>query len=435
MAKRLQQKFSFLALLSVLFLAASSVSLPALAELTIEITQGVNDPTPIAVVPFGNDNTQENLAKIVAADLQRSGLFRPIPKADMLSMPSQEKDIFFRDWRILGVNYILIGDLQQTSDGFTLGYALFDVISQRPVFRKQTSGSALALRDIAHQVSDEAYEAITGIRGAFSTKIVYIEDLRRGPKRYRLVHADADGARPKVLFSSSEPMLSPTWSPDLREVAYVSFETSRPAIFRQNIFTGKREQLTNFKGLNGAPSWSPDGKTLAMTLSKDGNPEIYTLDLATRKVTRVTRHFAIDTEPNWTGDGKGIIFTSNRGGSPQIYQVTLASGRVERLTFEGDYNARPRVAPDGKALVMVHRENGVYHIAWQDIASGDLRILTETSLDESPSIAPNGAMLLYATKYKNKGVLAAVSMDAGVKFRLPSKQGDVREPAWSPFKN
>lgn len=405
------------------------------AELTIEITQGVNDPTPIAVVPFGGVKVSENIAGIVSADLQRSGLFRAIPRADMLSLPTAEAQIHYRDWRILGASYVLIGGMQQTPNGYQLTYELYDVVSQRKVFRKSSGGGAAALRDIAHAASDAVYESITGIRGAFATKILYIEDLRKGPKRYRLVKADADGARPKVIFSSDQPLVSPAWSHDLTQVAYVSFETSRPAIFRQNLITGQREQLTNFQGLNGAPSWSPDDSSLALVLSKDGNPEIYTLNIATKKLTRVTRHFAIDTEPNWTADGKGIIFTSNRGGSPQIYQVGLASRRVERLTFEGDYNARSRVSPDGKSLVMVHRENGIYHIAWQDIVSGDIRILTETRLDESPSIAPNGAMLLYATKHQNKGVLAAVSMDAGVKFRLPSKQGDVREPAWSPFVN
>lgn len=411
-----------------------SLSSQLRAELTIEITQGISDPTPIAVVPFGGTGAgEEDVAAIVAADLQRSGLFRPIPKKDMLSLPTNEAQIFFRDWRILGANYIVIGSLQRTVAGYTLNYELFDVISQKKVFRKLTSGSEFSLRDIAHAASDAIYESITGIRGVFSTKILYIEDLRSGPKRYRLVKADADGARAQVIFSSSEPLMSPSWSSDGKHVAYVSFETSRPAVFRQNLLTGAREQLTNFKGLNGAPSWSPDDSSMALVLSKDGNPEIYTLDLASRKLTRITRHFSIDTEPNWTADGKGIIFTSNRGGSPQIYQVGLASGRVERLTFEGDYNSRPRVSPDGKSLVMVHRYEGVYHIAWQDIASGDMRILTETWLDESPTIAPNGAMLLYATQHNNKGVLAAVSMDAGVKFRLPSKQGDVREPAWSPF--
>ncbi len=419
---------------------ALSFSVFARAELMIEITQGMDNPTPIAIVPFaGARGLPENVSKIVSDDLLRSGFFRPVPPSDMLSLPQREQDIFYRDWRVLGTEFLVIGNIQRgrstaNPDQFVLEFALYDVFGQRRVLRQVLTGGEKELRDMAHAISDAVYEAITGIRGAFSTKILYIEDMNKpGSARYRLVVADADGARPKVIFTSSEPLLSPSWSSDMKQVAYVSFETSRPAIFRHNLVTGVREQLTDFQGLNGAPAWSPDNSKLALVLSKDGDPEIYTLEIATRKLTRITRHFAIDTEPNWTADGKGLIFTSNRGGNPQIYQIGLESGRIERLTFEGDYNARPRVSPDGKSLVMVHRYKGVFHIAWQDIASGDMRILTETWLDESPSIAPNGAMLLYATQYKGKGVLAAVSMDAGVKFKLPSKQGDVREPAWSPF--
>ena len=420
----------------ILFCITAILSFSARAELVIEITDWVQNPTPIAIVPFkaAGLSLPENLSQIIEGDLRRSGLFRPIPTKDMLSLPSKAQDIYYRDWRILGAKYIVIGEMQKLPEGYILDYQLFDVLSQKKIISKTVRGNKVALRDMAHKVSDDVYESITGIRGAFSTKILYVEDLKTpGPGRYRLVKADADGAREKIILSSKDPILSPSWSHDLKQVAYVSFETSRPAIYRQNLQTGEREQLTNFKGLNGAPAWSPDDKKIALVLSKDGNPEIYTLELATKKLTRVTRHFAIDTEPNWNEDGSGIIFTSNRGGSPQIYQVTLASGRVERLTFEGDYNARPRISPDGKSMVMVHRHNGVFHIAWQDIASGDIRVLTETRLDESPSIAPNGAMLLYATQHQGKGVLAAVSMDAGVKFRLPSKRGDVREPAWSPF--
>lgn len=414
-----------------------SLGAKAQGNLVIEITKGLDKPTPIAIVPFGGvGDTAENIPAIVGSDLLRSGLFRPLPQSDMLSFPQNEMELHYRDWRILGTEFIVIGQLQRSASGYVLEYQLFDVLGQKRMLRHTIAGASNQLRDMAHKVSDAVYEAITGIRGVFSTKILYIEDvLRPGPSRYRLFKADADGARAQTLFASSEPLMSPAWSNDLSRVAYVSFETTRPAIFIQDLTSGQRSQITNFKGLNGAPSFSPDDSKLALVLSKDGNPEIYTLELGTKRLVRVTRTApsVIDTEPNWTADGKGLIFTSNRGGSPQIYQVTLASGRVERLTFEGNYNARARVSPDGKALVMVHREDAVYHIAWQDIASGDMRILTETWLDESPSIAPNGAMLMYATQHNKKGVLAAVSMDAGVKFRLPSKQGNVREPAWSPF--
>jgi TolB protein len=307
-------------------------------------------------------------------------------------------------------------------------------VQQRRVLdRISVDGSETQLRDIAHRISDKAYETITGIRGIFSTKIIYVEAFQK-PAKYRLMLADVDGARSRQLLESKQPLLSPVWSPDGRRVAYVSFETDRPAIYVQELSSGRREQVTNYRGLNGAPAWSPDGQKLAMVLSKDGNPEIYTLNLASRELTRITNHFAIDTEPSWTDDGSGIFFTSDRGVKPQIYKVTLATGITERVTFDGEYNARGRVSPDGKSLVMVNRrDSNLYHIAAQDLKSGNLRILTETNLDESPSIAPNGAMLMYATSFGGKGILGAVSLDARTKVRLPSKLGDVREPAWSPF--
>ncbi len=417
--------------IAVLLMAFGSA---ARAELTIEITQGMDNPTVIAVAPIGwsGDPLSENISAIVEADLRRSGQFSPVNKEDMLAFPRFGDSVFYRDWRVLGSEYLVVSRLNSTVDGgYSLDFELYDVLSQRRVMQRNLLGASDNLRDLAHAISDAIYQEITGIRGAFSTKMLYVEAF--GNKKYRLMQADADGARESLLLESDQPLMSPTWSPDGKQVAYVSFETGRPAVFRQVIATAEREQLTNFRGLNGAPAWSPDGKSMAMVLSKDGNPEIYTLDLATKAFTRRTRHFAIDTEPTWTNDGEGLIFTSDRGGKPQIYQVTLASGRVERLTFEGDYNARARISPDGKTLVMVHRYNGVFHIATQDFLTGNIRVLTETRLDESPSIAPNGAMLMYATKHRGKGILAAVSLDAGVKFRLPSKQGDVREPSWSPY--
>jgi len=409
----------------------------AQAQLTnITISKGVDNPTRIAVVPFGFSGPKltEDIPDIIRNDLNFSGQFESIGVDKMISYPQSESEIRYRDWKAINAEYLVVGKITLANGRYTASYELYDVVQQKKVLSTITvDGGPEQLRDIAHRISDKVYETITGIRGIFSTKIIYVEAFSR-PAKSRLMLSDVDGARPRVLFESKQPLLSPVWSPDGTRVAYVSFETERPAIYVQNISTGKREQVTNFKGsLNGAPAWSPDGQKLAMVLSKDGNPEIYTLDLTTRVFTRVTNSFAIDTEPSWTIDGTGIFFTSDRGVKPQIYKVTLASGITERVTFDGDYNARGRVSPDGKSLVMVNKRTSLYQIAAQDLKTGNLRILTETNYDESPTIAPNGAMLMYATSVGGKGILGAVSLDARTRVRLPSKQGDVREPAWSPF--
>lgn len=423
------------AALVILSLLACSASW---AQLTIEITKGRDNPTSIAIVPFGWQGVgvaREDVAAIIEADLKRTGQFAPVSRDDMLGSPQQASEVYYRDWRALNVDYLVVGKILPTAEGLVAEYEMFDVYTQRKVLSNRVNGDVNSLRNIAHKVSDGVYEKLTGIRGAFSTRLLYISAIERGNGEftYRLLVSDVDGANESVVFESDDPLVTPTWAPDGERIAYVSFETTRAAIFMHNLKTGERTQLTNYKGLNGAPSWSPDGKQLAMVLSKDGSPDIYVMDIATRKLKRVTRHFAIDTEPAWMPDGKSIIYTSDRGGKPQIYQVTLANGYEERVTFEGDYNARARVVPDGSGIIMVHRNNGNYHIAMLDIERGSINILTETSLDESPSISPNGAMLLYATKYRGKGILAAVSLDGGVKFRLPSRFGEVREPAWSPY--
>ncbi len=420
-----------------MLLAALCFAQAAHAQLTIEITRGRDNPTSIAVVPFawsGWGAAPEDVAQIIGADLQRSGQFDPVARSDMLSLPSRESEVFYRDWRATNVEYLLIGRVVGGST-ITLEYELYDVARQQVIMRGSRASDAEALRMVAHRVSDDVYEKLTGVRGAFATRILYVAVTQRfnAASTYRLMVADADGARARVVFESNEPVLSPSWAPDGERIAYVSFETQRPAVYIHNLVTDVREQVTNFRGLNGAPAFSPDGNSLALTLSKDGSPDIYILDLPSRALRRLTRHYAIDTEPAWMADGESIAFTSDRGGRPQIYRVDIASGKTQRLTFDGPWNARPSLSVDGRTMVMVQQKDDRFHIAVQDLQNGRVETLTSTTLDESPSVAPNGSMLLYATKYGERGILAAVSVDGGVQFRLPSREGDVREPAWSPY--
>lgn len=422
-------------------LLAPAAALGAGSLDTIIIDAGYDKQTTIAVVPFlqGPEfDGQQSMAEIVEFDLARSGQFAPTARDNMLSYPTRREDVFFRDWRVLGVEYLVIGRTAvDTAGKLQVNYHLFDVFNEREMFVDTLSTSRSKWRDAAHHVADKVFEAITGIRGAFSTRILYVlaQNLSTPNERFSLQIADSDGQRAETLFTSTQPILSASWAPDARSVTYVSFETGKQSIVLQNLVTGNRQLITDFSGINGSPRLSPDGQRLAMVLSKDGNPEVYVMNLADRSLRRVTRHHAIDTEPSWTGDGRHLIFTSDRGGRPQIYKVELATNLVERLTFEGPYNASGRLLPDGEHLVFVHRRDGVDHIAWQALGKDDLRVLTQTSLDESPSVAPNGTMLIYATQVGGRGILAVVSIDGRVKYRLPSSSGDVREPAWSPFIN
>ncbi len=406
---------------------------------TIIIDRGVDAPIRIAVVPFSTDPSlidEAGLADIVSFDLARSGQFDPLASENMLSYPSTREAVFFRDWRILKATYLVIGSARLTASGaVTVSFELYDVPAERLMLTREYAIARAQWRDVAHRMADAIYEEITGVRGAFRTRIMYVLAQNAGTPRavYRLEVADSDGERSRTLLRSREPILSANWSPDGKRVVYVTFETGKPTIVLQDVDGPYRERLTNFRGLNSSPVFSPDGQQLAMVLSKDGDPEIFVMDLQTRQLRQITRHHAIDTEPSWSPDGKSILFTSDRGGRPQIYQVELATNFLERLTFRGDYNARARLLPDGKHLVYVHRTNGVFHIAWQDLERDNLQILTQTELDESPSLAPNGTMLIYATQDRGRGILAVVSIDGSVKYRLPSSSGDVREPAWSPF--
>ena len=419
------------------------LTLPARADLTIEITQGLEGALPIAVVPFawrgdaGRPPPHE-VGGVVAADLQRSGRFKPLPANEMLARPSRGEEVDFRDWRAVNVENLVIGEVSPNGPGgYLVRFYLYDVFRGEQITGYSMPTTAKDLRATAHHIADIIYETLTGEPGAFATRIAYVTSIRSGSgktakERVELRIADADGYAPQTIVSSEEPIMSPAWSPDGRRLAYVSFENAQPSIWIQEVFTGKRQKMTSFKGINGAPAWSPDGRYLALTLSKDGNPDIFVLDIARRSLRALTRHWSIDTEPAWAPDGKSLVFTSDRGGKPQIYRVSVSGGEARRVTFEGDYNARASYSPDGRLLTMVTRSGGAYRIATLDVERGDYRVMSTGRLDESPSFAPNGSMIIYATRVGGKGVLAAVSTDGRVQQRLRLQEGDVREPVWSP---
>ena len=403
------------------------------AEMSIEITEGVESATPIAIVPFASQGAPLDLSSIVSSDLQRSGYFNPLNPQNMPSRPSTADAIHFADWKGLGQNYIVIGRIQPNGAQFNIEFELFDVAKGESLLGYRMSSSANDLRKTAHHISDLIYERLMGKKGVFSGRIAYITSTRQGAQsNHQLMVADADGANAKAIAISPEPLMSPAWSPDAARIAYVSFEKKSAAIYTQTLATGQRERVAEFPGINGAPAWSPDGTKLAITLSKDGSPDIYILDLGSRNVTKLTKNRSIDTEPTWSPDGRNIVFTSDRGGKPQLYVVPTQGGEERRITFSGSYNARASFSPDGKYLTMVHGNGGDYRIGVMDVNSKSISVLTSGPLDESPSFAPNGSMVLYASRKGSTGYLSAVSVDGKMQQKLVFDSTEVREPAWSP---
>jgi TolB protein len=430
---------------AVLLALLAGLAAPAHAGIRVEITQGVEGAQPVAAVPFlweGDSASAKDapvdVAAVVASDLARSGRFKPVPPDAHPQDPAAAQRLDTAQWRTAGIDYVVIGRIARAKvggkDGFTVRFQLFDALRGSQVLGYSIPVVGMELRRAAHRISDMVYEKLTGQPGAFSTRIAYITELRDGTvRRYNLVVADSDGENPNTIVTSIEPMMSPAWSPDGRRLAYVSFENKLPQVFVQELASGRREVVSSRSGVNGAPAWSPDGTKLALALSTyEGNLDLYVLELRTKKLTRVTTSPAIDTEPSWFPDGKRIAFTSDRGGGPQVYEVDAEGKGTRRLSFEGDWNARPVVAPDGRSIALITREDGQFRVGVLD-ARGALRVLTDGRLDESPSFAPNSSIILYATEHKGRGVLAAVSTDGRVRQRLALAEGDVREPAWSPY--
>ena len=403
----------------------------ASAQLTIDIGIGAGRQIPIAIVPFGNENVNQNVTTVVGADLTRSGLFRSVATTGLAPIPTEPSQVNFPEWSGRGAEALVIGAMVQQPDGrVEVRFRLFDVARQVQLASFSYVIVATQLRATAHRIADEIYEKLTGDKGVFSTRIAYV--IKRG-SRYELQVADADGASAQTVLASNESIISPKWSRDGSRIAYVSFESKKATVVVQNLATGERRTVANFKGNNSAPAWSPDARNLAVTLTKDGSSQLYLIPATGGEATRLTESAAIDTEAEFSPDGSSIAFISDRSGGPQIYRMPASGGQPQRLTFEGSYNVSPRFSPDGKSIAFVQREGGKFRIATLDIASGQVQVLTDGPLDESPSYAPNGRTILYETQSGGRGNLAAVSSDGRVKQRLTAQSGDVRDPAWGPL--
>jgi TolB protein len=443
MIKPMRKLSSSSAFILLAFVAIFATSANAQQSLKIDIVGGVKTATPITVVPFalqGGSPPPTDIADVIHNDFNRSGKFRALDKASMVELPSQGSDIKFATWRLLKQDYIVVGRLKDAGNGMVqVEYELWDVNKQQSLLSQSMQPAPVGdLRNVAHQIADAIYQKITGVRGAFWTRIAYITAVGLGNNTsYSLLVADSDGFNPQVVARSKESLLSPAWSPDGKKIAYVSFESGNSNIYVQDITTGSRQLVESHpKGINGAPAWSPDGSKLAVALSFSGNLNIYVLDLASRQETRVTsNNLAINTQPVWAPDGQSIYFTSDRSGRPQIYQTPVSGGTATRISFQGQNNQNVSVSYDGKQIAMVQGNGNVYRIAIADQSlGGQVRYVSPGPYDESPSFAPNASMLLYAATEGTRGVLYSVSADGNVRQRLVLSEGDVREPSWGPYR-
>ena len=400
------------------------------ADLVLEITESASKPVKIAILEKNSNSlVGQEIINVISNDLKRTGEFRVLGMDELLSIPINEGEVIQRDWLLLDVDSIIFVEVQNEDNNLEIAYSIFDINYNETEDKRRVLGLPDSLRQSSHYVSDGIYKYFYGIEGISSTKLMYVT---RNSDTHKLIISDADGFNEQVLLKSNNSIISPAWSTDAKEIAYVSFENNRAQVFTQNLATGQRNLILSSKSSVSSPAWSPDNKDLAFTSTKDGNSEIYIINLKSRKITRLTENLAIDTEPAWSPEGKKIIFTSDRSGSPQVYEIDVRTKLKRRLTTEGNYNARASYL-DKDEIIFVHRSKTDFNIAKLDLGSRNLEVLTSTKNDESPCIAPNGNVIIYSTKDGNLSYLAGINISSKVSFKLPALYGELKEPAWSPF--
>jgi TolB protein len=407
----------------------------ARAEMTIDIVGGGADRHAIAIVPFKDESSllRDAVTPVVKSDLGLSGVFRLLDSASVANVPFSPATVNYPLWKAAGAQSVATGTVTPASNGqLTISFSLVDVAQHKQLTAGSFTVTPDRSRQVGHTIADMIYQAITGQKGVFNTRIVYV--LKQG-STFQLQIADMDGSRPQTILRSREPIMSPAWSADGRYLAYVSFETRKPVVWVQDLATGRRFAVANFKGSNSAPAWSPDGHVLAVVLTISGNSEIYLVNANGGSPRRLTHSESIDTEPSWSPDGSRILFVSDRSGGPQIYSMSASGGEATRLTWHGSYNVSPRVSPDGQRFTYIQRAGGGFRVMMQDFASGEARAISQDSYNERPSFAPNGRMVLYASTHAGRSVLYAATPDGGSKVRLGVINGEVQDPAWGPYNN
>ena len=406
------------------------MALPAAhAQFRVEMSGVGASQVPIAIARFRDeDRYGQVLSAIVRADLERSGLFRGVDAAEVLDEVPRPA---MTQWRARAADALVVGSVARLADGrFDVRFKLWDVVKDVELGGQSTLVAQADLRLAAHRIADYVHEKLTGQKGVFSTRIAYVT---RAGRNFTLRIADADGEGGQVALNSAEPIISPAWSPDGRELAYVSFESQKAVVYVQDVVSGKRRVVANFKGSNSAPAWSPDGQRLAVTLSRDGGSQLYLIGRNGDNVRRLTQSLGIDTEPAFSPDGQFVYFVSDRGGSPQIYRTSVSGGGAERITFAGSYNISPAISPDGRTLAYISRQGNAFRLYTQELSGGAPQLLSDTSDDESPSFAPNGRLIIYASRAQGRDVLMTTTLDGKIRTRLVSTNADVREPVWGPF--